>query len=99
MDVPLQQKIGIARHLAVTVAFTVGALGFAGSLVGLSMLGFDVGVVGENDRLFQQSYFLVSRAVLAGLIVDSLRFLSDRYWRKKPRFRLKLNKVLKQNLA
>jgi len=78
------RESNIAALLGVTIAFTAGSLGVIAFLVGLSLLGFDGGIVAANSHLFEQSLALVGYAIFAGVLVDGLRFLGDLVWQKNP---------------
>lgn len=72
----------LTTMLGVTIAFSAGSLGVFAFLVGLSLLGFEGGIVAGNAHLFEQGLSLVGYAVFAGLLVDCLRFLGDLFWRE-----------------
>lgn len=72
---------GVAAAFAVTIAFTAGSLAAALLLIGLSMSKVDGAIGASSQGLFEQSASLVGYAILAGLLVDCLRFLGERYFK------------------
>ena len=89
----------LQKRLNVTIAFVLTA---AGVLVAL-WAGVEVGLLSAwtstGKDWFAQGFTLLSFAALAGLMVDAIRLLSALFWHRKPRYRLKLKKILRQNLA
>ena len=86
-------------RLSVTIAFVLGAAAVAAAL----WVGVDLGLVPQGTSVdadwFAQGFALVSFAAFAGLMVDALRLMAALFWHKKPRYRLKLKKILRKNLA
>lgn len=90
----------IRTTFAVTIAFAVAA-----PILLLLML-FVEGLAGSSiESALGATGWLVAAANVsafagfAGLLVDMSRLLARLFWRKKIPYRLKLHKVLKQNLV
>ncbi|MEE4163635.1 MAG: hypothetical protein V2I25_14115 [Woeseiaceae bacterium] len=75
---------GIAISVALYVAGRLGAADIAVS-ASVSGLGAALAIVGY--------------CVFAGLMVDTIRLAAALLWRKKPKHRLKLRKIIEANLA
>ena len=85
--------------LSVTVAFFLGGVVVSFVLYLLVELGFLHELAPDVDDWFALGIEITSLAVLSGLIVDAMRCLAAVLWRGKPPYRLKLRKILKQNLV
>ena len=83
----------------VTIAFFVGGSAVSFVLYALVSLGFLTELARGGVDWFALSLAIASFAALSGLIVDAMRLLAGLLWRGKPPYRLKLRKILKQNLA
>ncbi len=87
------------RSFSVTLAFLLGTLGielFIMMFVSLSA-GGAAGVDGAYWLRVVVTTLII--AGFCGLLVDVLRFLANRFWTKKPKYRIKLRKILKTHLA
>ena len=87
------------RSFPVTLAFLLGTLGiqlFIMMSVSLSA-GGATGVDGAYWLRVVVTTLII--AGFCGLLVDVLRFLANRFWTRKPKYRIKLRKILKTHLA
>ena len=95
-----ETRQSLRSTFAVTIAFAIGApvlmlvMFFVADLAG-SRSVLAQGATGWAVAAANISVF----AGFAGLLVDAARLLARLFWRKKIPYRLKLKKVLKENLA
>ena len=85
--------------MSVTIAFFLGGAAVSVVLYVLVRLGFLAELARDVDDWFALGIAIASFAALSGLLVDAMRLLASLFWRGKPPYRLKLRKILKQNLA
>ncbi len=85
--------------LSVTIAFFLGGVVVTFVIYTLVRFGFLAELAHGVDDWFALGLATASFAALSGLIVDAMRLLASLLWRGKPPYRLKLRKILKQNLA
>ena len=84
---------------SVTIAFFIGGMAVSFALYVLVGFGFITELARGVDDWFALSLAIAGLAALSGLIVDGMRLLATLLWRGKPPYRLKLRKILKQNLV
>ena len=84
---------------SVTIAFFIGGTAVSFVLYTVVRFGFLAELARDVDNWFALGLATASFAALSGLIVDSMRLLASLLWRGKLPYRLKLKKILKQNLA
>ena len=95
-----ESRQSLRSTFAVTIAFAIGApvlmlvMFFVADLAGSPSFKAQ-GTTGWFVAIAYISAF----AGFAGVLVDAARLLATLFWRKKIPYRLKLKKVLKQNLA
>ena len=83
-------------NLAVTAAF-VPASALVTLVLGLSPMAASSGITAEG--LVDAGTAILAYAVVAGLIVDAIRLFAELLWHEKPKHRLRLGRILRQNLA
>lgn len=92
-------KTVIQKNLTVTLAFALGAILIFAGLIALYALGAggelvlsvkDWGAVGRS---------IIGTSLLAGLVVDAMRWAGAHLWPRDSQFRLRIGKVMRQNLA
>ena len=90
----------VHKTFAVTIAFAVGALLLTLILYSVAQLaGVYSGLPSSAAKWSEAGAKILVLAGFAGLLVDTSRLLARLLWRKKIPYRLKLHKVLKENLA
>jgi hypothetical protein len=88
------------RTFATTIAFVIAAPLLTAALILSSYLpGEQFGVVQRPVDGFETCLTVAAYAGFAGVLVDLMRLVTRRVWRKKLPFRLKLKRVLKDNLS
>ncbi len=88
------------RTFATTIVFVIAAPLLAAALIFASYLpGGEFGVVQRPADWFETCLTVAAYAGFAGVLVDVMRLVTRRVWRKKLPFRLKLKPVLKDNLS
>ncbi|MEO1245877.1 MAG: hypothetical protein AAFX56_09380 [Pseudomonadota bacterium] len=88
-----------ANDFTVTLAFFFGTLGIELFIMAAVFVsGGPAADVGSGYWLRVMAT-TAGIAGMCGLLVDCLRLLANRYWTKKPKFRIKLKKILKTHLA
>ncbi len=98
MDLPTKQPFH--STFAITISFIVGApLVTSALILASSMAGNSVGAAEHSAGWLGTCLTVAAYAGFAGILVDLMRFVTTLAWRKKIPFRLKLRKVLKDNLA
>lgn len=87
------------KSFPVTLVFLVGTLGI--ELFIMAVVLMSAGATPGIDGVYWFRVVVTTLAIagLCGLLVDVLRFLANRYWTKKPKYRIKLRKILKTHLA
>ena len=89
----------VARALAVTLALTAGALVIVTTLYVLVRFAAVDATVREVADWYRVDLLIVGTAALAGLLADSARALAAILWHTKPDPRIRLTKIMRQNLA
>jgi hypothetical protein len=85
---------------AISISFIIGApIITLVLLLGLHLAGDGFEAAQSPTDWFETCIAVAVYAGFAGILVDLLRLVTTLFWRKKIPFRLKLGKVLKDNLA
>ena len=98
MDLHIRQPF--QDTFAISIAFIVGAPLLTFLLILASSLTGDGFAASQRPSDWLATCLSVAAyAGFAGILVDSMRLVTKLVWRKKIPFRLKLKKILKDNLA
>jgi hypothetical protein len=87
------------KDFAVTLSFALGGVVICGILY-INARYVDPALANQDIGAWVDATLLaMAYIVLSGLVVDALRLVARAVWTKKLPFRLKLKKVLRENLA